>query len=235
MNKKENQLIYESMINRDEITVSTQKEFDDAVKNKYKKIVVRDSKEWIVVHGNSKVNAFGNSKVNAYGNSIVSASGNSIVSAYENSRVYASGNSIVYAFGNSKVYAFGNSIVTARDNSIINIYSKKVKVIKFEYFTGKINDLTKKTEEGGDTYSTQKSYIVLSRNGVGTGTKSKIETNIKNNNKRDLFNEGFNELNNVGRERTSQTKPSTNNNVEQKKPKQVIGVDPKTGKPIYGT
>ena len=69
--------------------------------------------------------------------------------------------------------------------------------------------------KGGDTYSTQKSYIVLSRNGVGTGTKSKIETNIKNSKKRDLFNDGFNELNKVGKERTGETKPSTDNNVEQ--------------------
>jgi len=72
---------------------------------------------WLLLRGNSKVEARENSKVEAWENSKVEAWGNSKVVAWENSKVVARENSKVEAWGNSKVVAWENSKVVAWENS----------------------------------------------------------------------------------------------------------------------
>jgi hypothetical protein len=57
------------------------------------------------------------------------------------------------------------------------------------------------TVGGGDTYTTQKSYVILSRNGQGTGTRTKIENNITDAKKKKNFQNGFKELEKIGSSR----------------------------------
>ena len=57
------------------------------------------------------------------------------------------------------------------------------------------------TVGGEDTYTTQKSYVILSRNGQGTGTRTKIENNITDAKKKKNFQNGFKELEKIGSSR----------------------------------
>ena len=119
-----------------EITVKTQKEWDDVPKEfeghiyiqSKEKIVIAQRKGFCVVaRGNSSVVAWENSSVVAWENSSVvarenssvEARGNSSVVAWENSSVEARENSSVEARGNSSVVAWGNSSVEARGNSSV--------------------------------------------------------------------------------------------------------------------
>jgi hypothetical protein len=62
-----------------------------------------------------------------------------------------------------------------------------------------------------DTYSTQDHFIVLSRDGVGTGTKSKVEKEITDSQKKKNYDSGYSNLNRLGKEKLKQ---NTGNNVQ---------------------
>jgi hypothetical protein len=121
-----------------DITVKTQKEWDDIPSDfggivyinsaRETIIIVRERKGWrveargnssVVAWGNSSVVAWENSSVEAWGNSSVEAWGNSSVVAWENSSVVAWENSSVVAWENSSVVAWENSSVEARGNSSV--------------------------------------------------------------------------------------------------------------------
>jgi len=72
---------------------------------------------------------------------------------------------------------------------------------------------------GFDTYSTQDHFIVLNKNGVGTGTKSKVEKEITDPQKKKNYDSGYSNLNRLGKEKLKQ---NTGNNVQQSKPKTVM-------------
>jgi len=90
-----------------EIICTTQKEYDKAVKDSDALIILKDTKERIVV--TVSVEARGNSRVEAWDNSRVVA--------WDNSRVVAWDNSSVVAWGNSRVEAWDNSSAELRENS----------------------------------------------------------------------------------------------------------------------
>jgi hypothetical protein len=64
---------------------------------------------------------------------------------------------------------------------------------------------------GFDTYSTQDHFIVLNKNGVGTGTKSKVEKEITDSQKKKNYDNGYSNLNRLGKEKLKQ---NTGNNVQ---------------------
>jgi hypothetical protein len=72
---------------------------------------------------------------------------------------------------------------------------------------------------GFNTYSTQDHFIVLNKNGVGTGTKSKVEKEITDSQKKKNYDSGYSNLNRLGKEKLKQ---NTGNNVQQSKPKTVM-------------
>ena len=111
-------------------TVTTQSEFDQAVKDSIDYIDIKSSDGvWIEVracdsstvraYDSSTVRAYDSSTITAYGSSTVRAYDSSTVTAYDSSTVTAHGSSTVRAYVSSTVTACGSSTVRACDSSTV--------------------------------------------------------------------------------------------------------------------
>jgi hypothetical protein len=85
-----------------------------------------------------------------------------------------------------------------------------VQEVRMEVPTTQKGDKKLKTSDM-DTYSSQDGFIVLSRNGEGTGTKSKVEKEITDSQKKKNYDSGYSNLNRLGKEKLKQ---NTGNNVQ---------------------
>ena len=145
--------------------VSTQEEYNNAVKNRKKPIVIENTADFISVHTDVTVGKNGRCKtegktpvvITAKENAIVTAEGKAHVAGFNNANIIAKGNCKVElhdeAFGNcfehcnitlkgnSKIAADGNCTVHAYDEALVSA-SGSSKVYSYQKATAKGSDIT---------------------------------------------------------------------------------------------
>ena len=172
-----------------QIFISTQSEYDKAVKNRQhmgNELVIQNSSEFITVHTDVTVGKNGRCKtedkqsvtVTARENGIVAAQGKDTVIGYDNANIIAKGNCKITlndsAFGNayehcqitlkgkSKISADGNCTVHAYDEAAVSA-SGSSKVYTYQKATAKGTDVTALSGKDESTLHGQKNCKIMAK------------------------------------------------------------------------